>query len=161
MFWLSIFTWLTHCTIKHAYIHRWCNKGLFESENILNERVGNVYDVRWLKYRPYLKQNWTESRVNIHSVVTTDCAWHSFAVAVFYIPSANEASRAVANLTEIKNPHTPLCGVKEFVCLSVCLWSTLTPIIASQIRCSDPQNNEVFYNGPNNFIPLQAKRVLR
>ena len=29
------------------------------------------------------------------------------------------ASREVANLTEQKNTHTPLYGVKEFVCLSV------------------------------------------
>ena len=31
----------------------------------------------------------------------------------------SEASREVANLTERKNPHTPVYGVKEFVCLSV------------------------------------------
>ena len=30
-------------------------------------------------------------------------------------------SREVANLTDIKNLHTPVYGVKEFVCLSVCL----------------------------------------
>ena len=35
-------------------------------------------------------------------------------------PPVSEASREVANLTEIKNPHTPVSGVKEFVCLSVC-----------------------------------------
>ena len=34
-------------------------------------------------------------------------------------PPASEASREVANLTERKNPHTPVYGVKEFVCLSV------------------------------------------
>ena len=34
---------------------------------------------------------------------------------------ASDLSREVANLTEIKNPHTPVYGVKEFVCLSVCL----------------------------------------
>ena len=28
-------------------------------------------------------------------------------------------SRELANITEIKNPHTPINGVKEFVCLSV------------------------------------------
>ena len=31
----------------------------------------------------------------------------------------SEASREVANLTERKNPHAPVYGVKEFVCLSV------------------------------------------
>ena len=36
-------------------------------------------------------------------------------------PPANEASREVANLTERKKLHTPVYGVKEFVCLSVCL----------------------------------------
>ena len=34
-----------------------------------------------------------------------------------------------ANLTGRKNLHTPAYGVKEFVCLSVCLWQTLTPIM--------------------------------
>ena len=37
-----------------------------------------------------------------------------------YYPPASKASRKVANLTERKNPHTPVYGVKEFVCLSVC-----------------------------------------
>ena len=51
-----------------------------------------------------------------------------------FLSPASEASREVANLTERKNPHTPVYGVKEFgyclsICLSVCLWSTLTPII--------------------------------
>ena len=35
-------------------------------------------------------------------------------------PPASEASREVANLTERKNLHTPVYGVKEFVRLSVC-----------------------------------------
>ena len=35
-----------------------------------------------------------------------------------YLP-ASRASRKVANLTEIKNLHTPVYGVKEFACLSV------------------------------------------
>ena len=30
---------------------------------------------------------------------------------------ASEASREVANLTWRKNPHTPIYGVKEFVCV--------------------------------------------
>ena len=38
----------------------------------------------------------------------------------FYAP-ASEASREFANLTWRKNPLTPIDGVKEFVCLSVCL----------------------------------------
>ena len=36
-----------------------------------------------------------------------------------YHPPASEASRELANITERKNPHTPVYGVKEFVCLSV------------------------------------------
>ena len=32
-------------------------------------------------------------------------------------PPASEVSREVANLTERKNPHAPVYGVKEFVCL--------------------------------------------
>ena len=35
-------------------------------------------------------------------------------------PPASEGSREVANVTERKNQHTPVYGVKEFVCLSVC-----------------------------------------
>ena len=45
-------------------------------------------------------------------------------------PPASKASREVANLTERKNPCTLVYGVKEFVCLSVCLIQTLTPIIS-------------------------------
>ena len=50
-----------------------------------------------------------------------------------YYPPASEASREVSNSTEKKNPHTPLYGAKEIVRLSVCLWSTLTPIISLQV----------------------------
>ena len=35
-------------------------------------------------------------------------------------PSASEATREVANLTERKNLHTSVYGVKEFDCLSIC-----------------------------------------
>ena len=49
-------------------------------------------------------------------------------------PPASKVSREVANLTERKNPHVPVYGVKEFVllsvCLSVCLLQTLTQIIS-------------------------------
>ena len=34
-------------------------------------------------------------------------------------PPASKANREAANLTERKNPHTPVYGVKEFVCLSI------------------------------------------
>ena len=35
-------------------------------------------------------------------------------------PPASKVSREIANLIERKNPHTPVYGVKEFVCLAVC-----------------------------------------
>ena len=38
-------------------------------------------------------------------------------------PPASEASREVPNLTERKNPHNPVFGDKEFVCLSFCLFN--------------------------------------
>ena len=41
-----------------------------------------------------------------------------YSILSFLFSPASEASR-VANLTERKNPHTPVYGVKEFVCLSV------------------------------------------
>ena len=43
--------------------------------------------------------------------------------ADFY-PIGSEARREVANLTERKNLHIPVCGLKEFVCLSVCMYVT-------------------------------------
>ena len=49
-------------------------------------------------------------------------------------PPASEASREVANLTERKNPHTPVYGVKEFVCLSVC---------PSVTMCASSKNGEM------------------
>ena len=39
----------------------------------------------------------------------------------FVYPPASEASREEANCSWRKNSHTPVYGVKEFVCLSVCL----------------------------------------
>ena len=39
---------------------------------------------------------------------------------------AREASRDVANLAERKNLQTPVYGVKEYVCLSVCLFLYLS-----------------------------------
>ena len=42
-------------------------------------------------------------------------------VSFFIFSPASEESREVANLTERKNTHPPIYGVKEFVCLSVYL----------------------------------------
>ena len=51
---------------------------------------------------------------------TNNYQWVSFMICsrVVY-PPGSEASMEVANLTERKNLHTPLYGIKEFVCLSV------------------------------------------
>ena len=38
---------------------------------------------------------------------------------LLFYPPTSKARREVANLTEKKNPHTPVNGVKEFVCLSL------------------------------------------
>ena len=49
-------------------------------------------------------------------------------------PPASEGSREVANLTERKNPHTPVYGVKEFVCLSVINFSSLLNLLFNFIE---------------------------
>ena len=49
-------------------------------------------------------------------------------------PPGSEASREVANLIERKNPHTPVHGVTEFVCLSACPSITL---------CATSKNGEM------------------
>ena len=43
-----------------------------------------------------------------------------------YYPPASKVSREVANLTERKNPHYPVYGVKR-ICLSVCM-SVCSPV---------------------------------
>ena len=62
---------------------------------------------------------------------------------------ASEASREIANLTERKNQHIPMYGVKEFVCLSVWLWSTLTPIIPGLAKQNGPKNWSLIYKDKN------------
>ena len=52
----------------------------------------------------------------------------------------SEASREVANLTERKNPHTPIYGVKEFVCMSVC---------SSVTMCAFSKNGEMHLLRPD------------
>ena len=47
-------------------------------------------------------------------------------VGSLILSPAREASMEVANLTERKYTHPPVYGVKEFVCLSVCLLQILT-----------------------------------
>ena len=45
--------------------------------------------------------------------------YKSFYLILFFIPLQARRVREVANLTERKNPHISVYGVKEFVCLSV------------------------------------------
>ena len=47
-------------------------------------------------------------------------------------PPASKASGEVANLTERKNPHAPVYGVKEFVCLSVTKFDPIFSGLAKQ-----------------------------
>ena len=46
--------------------------------------------------------------------------FHRFDFIIY--PPESEVSSEVANLTERKNPHAPLYGVKEFVCPSVTIF---------------------------------------
>ena len=65
-------------------------------------------------------------------------------------PPASQASREVTNLTERKNLHTLVYGVKEFVHLSVCLLQTLTPNIQLPFNLIEVQlkgNNNMFLLG--------------
>ena len=48
-------------------------------------------------------------------------SWSEHLGFTTFLSPASEASWEVANLTRRKNTHTPVYGVKEFVCLSVCL----------------------------------------
>ena len=58
---------------------------------------------------------------------------------------ASKASREVSNLTWRKNPHTPVHGVKEFVCLSVGLSVCLS--VCSEIwpQLSQDWQNRIWY----------------
>ena len=65
-------------------------------------------------------------------------------------PPVSEVSKEVANLTERKNLHTPVYGVKE---LSVCLWSTLTPSI-SGLAEQNGQKKVCMFGCQNCFVSL-------
>ena len=61
---------------------------------------------------------------------------HNVHEIFFFISMRAKQVREVANLNERKYPHTPLYGVKEFVCLSVRLllfWQEII-ILTSPIR---------------------------
>ena len=71
-----------------------------------------------------------------------------------YYSPASEASREVANLTEINNPHTPVYGVKEFVCLSVYL--SVTKFYKRLFDLSSNQNQKPI---EKKFAGLAARAV--
>ena len=56
----------------------------------------------------------------------------------YFLPRQAKRVREVANLTERKNPHTAVYGVKEFVRLSV---KTLTPIISGLAKQNGLKKN--------------------
>ena len=56
----------------------------------------------------------------------------------YFLPRQAKRVREVANLTERKNPHTSVYGVRKFVCLSV---KTLTPIISGLAKQNGLKKN--------------------
>ena len=78
--------------------------------------------------------------------------WEDISICVY--PPASEASRKVANLTERKNPHTPVYCVKEFVCLSIRLLQTLTPIISG---LAEQNGLKFFYDMQTLFLVQHVK----
>ena len=58
--------------------------------------------------------------------ISNEMLRHAFNTVAGCYPLQAKWVREVVNLTARKNPHTPVYGVKEFVCL----WSTLTIIIS-------------------------------
>ena len=84
--------------------------GLRTNQNLKWDSWKNVATLKyWNKSRRKLYIFLCVSPVTLLRVIT---------VVVLH-PPARELSSKVANLTERKNPHTPVYGVKEFVCLSV------------------------------------------
>ena len=60
------------------------------------------------------------SRFSVMTFLDLNCSNCSNVIKLQNLSLASEASREVVNLTWRKNPRTPVYGVKEFVCLSVC-----------------------------------------
>ena len=56
-----------------------------------------------------------------HCMVIVHPTWINILLNSAIIPLQAKQAREITNLTERKNPNTPVYGVKEFVCLSVCL----------------------------------------
>ena len=68
--------------------------------------------IQFLKNLIYYYDSGTFKRSSATHTVT-------YHVISIFIPSTSKARREVANLIVRKNPHTPVYGVTEFVCLSV------------------------------------------
>ena len=64
-----------------------------------------------------------EGRLGIlrHKYITFKSQDSGFQFSLKFYTPASKASREATNLTERKNPNTPLNDVKDFVRLSVCL----------------------------------------
>ena len=59
-------------------------------------------------------------------------------------PPASKVSREVVNLTWRKNPHTTVYGVKEFVCLSICL--SVVKFDLNYLRTGEIEWAEIFFS---------------
>ena len=66
---------------------------------------------------------------------------HTFIILKDHYPPASEASREVLNLTERKNPQPPHKRCQR-ICLSVCLWSNLNPIISGLVEQNGLKNSK-------------------
>ena len=62
---------------------------------------------------------------------------NNYITAWFRYPPESEASREVANLTERKNMHTYVYGVKEFVCT---YWPEVCPEIGKIMGVREKKN---------------------
>ena len=82
-----------------------------------------VRSTTFLSFRVNLKMNIFEE-VLLYAHFWTLLLNYGYSTTFMYskpiYPPAGKVSRKVTNLTWRKSPHTPVYGVKEFVCLSVC-----------------------------------------
>ena len=84
----------------------------------------------WIENRLFLyilcECLWVMLAISFGLTIMSQNCWISCFKVILYNPLVSEASKEVANLTERKNPHAPVYGVKEFVCLL----PNLTPIVS-------------------------------
>ena len=84
-----------------------------------SDRLETKLELRSSKSTLHNRFFFAENRKNICSNILIFITLLFWDPVNFTSSTASEASREVANLTERKNPPTPVYGVKEFVCLSV------------------------------------------